>query len=505
MASRLEVERLLTRSGITTITLRAAVIVGSGSTSFEIIRQISERMLVTTVPDWMNSQVQPIAVTDVLEALLGALAVHFGRGPTTWAAPEERLPYPELLKLYAGVAGLRRPQVAIPALPTDVVGTLAGLLTDVPTSTVEALVESLHHDMVCRENDARAALFRSGHTFVPLKESFVRALARPQMGRAADTDPRTLDPMGPMPHDPQWSGGHGGGIACPHRRSGSRRHRNPGSPHEGVVMTESPAPAPALADADADGIATVHELIKGQRTAMLTTHHADGSIVTRPMACQEAEFDGSLWFFAFSDSQKVAHIRPTRVNVAFTQEGAWVSLTGTAKVVHDEAKARELWNPFAKAWFPCEPEDPQGRAHSGGLHGSRVLGRPGKPAQLISTLKAVVTGSRPDDGGNATVSSDPDSDSDSAPPGGQLPDPDPASEAIPPAATTPVRWSRLRPSMTNSCAGSSATNAIPTARGSAGASSLPSPCSSARSGWPPASGWTVTRPTSRLRRSPWPQ
>ena len=49
-------------------------------------------------------------------------------------------------------------------------------------------------------------------------------------------------------------------------------------------MTESPAPAPALADADADGIATVHELIKGQRTAMLTTHHADGSIVTRPTA-----------------------------------------------------------------------------------------------------------------------------------------------------------------------------------------------------------------------------
>ena len=212
IASRLEVERLLTRSGITTITLRAAVIVGSGSTSFEIIRQISERMLVTTVPDWMNSQVQPIAVTDVLEALLGALTVQTRSRSYDVGGPE-RLPYPELLKLYAGVAGLRRPQVTIPALPTDVVGTLAGLLTDVPTSTVEALVESLHHDMVCRENDARAALFRSGHTFVPLKESFVRALTRPQMGRAADTDPRTLDPMGPMPHDPQWSGGHGGGIA----------------------------------------------------------------------------------------------------------------------------------------------------------------------------------------------------------------------------------------------------------------------------------------------------
>lgn len=169
-------------------------------------------------------------------------------------------------------------------------------------------------------------------------------------------------------------------------------------------MTESPAPAPALADADADGIATVHELIKGQRTAMLTTHHADGSIVTRPMACQEAEFDGSLWFFAFSDSQKVAHIQADpRVNVAFTQEGAWVSLTGTAEVVHDEAKARELWNPFAKAWFQCEPEDPKVALIRVDSTAAEYWDAPGKPAQLISTLNAVVTGSRPDDGGNATV------------------------------------------------------------------------------------------------------
>src|SRR5690606_37133649 len=72
--SRLEVERILCLSPATVVTLRAAVLLGSGSTSFELIRQIGERMPVHTVPDWMDSLVQPVAVVDVLEALVGALS-----------------------------------------------------------------------------------------------------------------------------------------------------------------------------------------------------------------------------------------------------------------------------------------------------------------------------------------------------------------------------------------------------------------------------------------------
>src|SRR6478735_11614325 len=75
IASRLEVERILTgaSSGIRTITLRAAIVTGSGSTSFEVVRQISERMPVQAIPAWMDSRVQPVAVVDVVEALTGAL------------------------------------------------------------------------------------------------------------------------------------------------------------------------------------------------------------------------------------------------------------------------------------------------------------------------------------------------------------------------------------------------------------------------------------------------
>ena len=209
ISSRLEVERILTASGVTTISLRAAVVVGAGSTSFEIIRQISERLPVTTVPDWMRSIVQPIAITDVIEALVGALTVDTGSRSYDVGGPE-RMPYPDLLKVYAETADLRRPQVNIPGLPTDLVGTLAGLITDVPSSTVEALVESLHHDMVCRENDFTIDLMPSDHEFVGLRESFRRALAKPS-GRSIN--PATLDPIGPMPHDPSWSGGSGGGMA----------------------------------------------------------------------------------------------------------------------------------------------------------------------------------------------------------------------------------------------------------------------------------------------------
>src|SRR5690606_18442845 len=73
IASRREVERILDGSGAVVVALRAAVLLGSGSTSFEIIRQVSERLPVHTVPTWMDSLVQPIAVVDALEALVGAL------------------------------------------------------------------------------------------------------------------------------------------------------------------------------------------------------------------------------------------------------------------------------------------------------------------------------------------------------------------------------------------------------------------------------------------------
>lgn len=207
LKSRLEVEEILTVSGISTITLRAAVVVGAGSTSFEIIRQISERMPVHTIPSWMNSTVQPIAVVDVIEAIIGAIEVD---GPSRHfdVAGPDRLPYADLLDRYSDIAGLTRPQVGLPGIGSDTVGVLAGLITDVPSATVEALIESLHHDMVAAEDDFVADLMPADHRLVGVDEGFRRSLA----DRPANVDPRSLDPMAAMPFDPDWSGGEGGGL-----------------------------------------------------------------------------------------------------------------------------------------------------------------------------------------------------------------------------------------------------------------------------------------------------
>lgn len=199
ITSRLDVERVLCDTPAVVLSLRAAVLIGSGSTSFEIIRQVSERLPVHTVPTWMDSMVQPIAVVDVLAALAGALEVP---GPSRHldVGGPETLRYGALIEAYTEHAGLTRPQVSVPLLPTTLVGTLAGSLTDVPRHTVEALVESLHHDMVAAGDDVHA-LLPPGYELLGLAESFRRALAEPA------ASPEEADPMASLPQDPTWAGG----------------------------------------------------------------------------------------------------------------------------------------------------------------------------------------------------------------------------------------------------------------------------------------------------------
>ncbi len=207
ISSRLEVEEILAGSTSRAVTLRAALIVGSGSTSLEIVRQISERIELQTVPTWMNSRVQPIAITDVLACLVGALAYE-GESRSFDIGGVDSMPYPELLRVYAEEAGLERPQVEIPLVPTALVGRMAGWLTDVPSPTVRSLIESLHHDMVAGDDDFKAALLPVGHELLGVRPSIQRALAQPD-----ESIPfAERDPTGPMPHDPAWAGGGESGF-----------------------------------------------------------------------------------------------------------------------------------------------------------------------------------------------------------------------------------------------------------------------------------------------------
>ncbi len=104
------------------------------------------------------------------------------------------------------------------------------------------------------------------------------------------------------------------------------------------------------------------EMIKGIRIAMLTTADEDGSLRSRPMATQDTDFDGTLWFFTADDSPKVDEVQKERhVNLSFGDGGKnrYVSVSGTATLVKDAAKMKELYSPFIKGWFPDGLEDPK--------------------------------------------------------------------------------------------------------------------------------------------------
>jgi general stress protein 26 len=153
---------------------------------------------------------------------------------------------------------------------------------------------------------------------------------------------------------------------------------------------------------------TVKELVKDARICMVTTMTADGRHVSRPMAVQDVEFDGDLWFFAYGDSDLVAQIGiHPQVNVAFsdTKQKAWISISGEAFRADAPKKAEELWSPALKAWFPDGLETPgltlvkvnaETAEYWDAAHSSTVL-------TLIGFAKAAVTGKQPDAGENETV------------------------------------------------------------------------------------------------------
>ncbi len=151
---------------------------------------------------------------------------------------------------------------------------------------------------------------------------------------------------------------------------------------------------------DTSDVTRVAELARDIRIAMLTTVDQSGDLISRPMAQQEVEFDGDLWFFAERDSRKVRHITANpRVAVTLTSNDTWISLNGTAAIVDDPVKAKDLWNTWVEAWMPCGPEDPSVVLIKVTAESAEYWDTPGgRVASVLSFVKAKVTG-RPYDGG----------------------------------------------------------------------------------------------------------
>jgi general stress protein 26 len=107
-------------------------------------------------------------------------------------------------------------------------------------------------------------------------------------------------------------------------------------------------------------IQTLKERLRGLDVAMLTTAEPDGSLRSRPMVVTQADFDGDLWFLSRSQNRLIWSIqRHRRVNVTYTDpaQGRFVSVSGTASILHDTRKAEELWQPLHQGWLDS-PDSP---------------------------------------------------------------------------------------------------------------------------------------------------
>ncbi|MBJ7535459.1 pyridoxamine 5'-phosphate oxidase family protein [Rhodomicrobium vannielii ATCC 17100] len=114
-------------------------------------------------------------------------------------------------------------------------------------------------------------------------------------------------------------------------------------------------------DTHQQGFAKLVTMIDAIEVGMLTTADEAGHMRSRPMATQRAE-DGCLWFFTSRDSPKVEEIRKDcQVNVSYSDPAnqIFVSVSGLARTLRDEARIRELWTGQAQRWFPEGPEDPR--------------------------------------------------------------------------------------------------------------------------------------------------
>ena len=154
-------------------------------------------------------------------------------------------------------------------------------------------------------------------------------------------------------------------------------------------------------DTRADDIKKMGEMIKDIRFAMLTTAMPDGTLRSRPMATQQAEFDGDLWFFTGQSTAKVDEIQQDQhVNISYANpdDNRYVSVSGRARLVRDQQKMKELWNPMFKAWFPDGLDDPDLVLLKVDVTQAEYWDSPSsKMVQLAGLVKALATGQRADD------------------------------------------------------------------------------------------------------------
>ena len=211
LRSREEVGELLLASATPTVALRAAVILGSGSASFEMLRYLTERLPAMVTPRWVDNRVQPIAIRDVLHYLVGVADVPADVNRAFDIGGPDVLTYRAMMQRYAAVAGLsRRLIVPVPVLSPRLSSLWVGLVTPVPSALARPLVESLRSEVVCTEHDVAAHVPDPPGGLTGFDRAVALALERIRDANVASrwSSASTAGaPSDPLPTDPDWAGG----------------------------------------------------------------------------------------------------------------------------------------------------------------------------------------------------------------------------------------------------------------------------------------------------------
>jgi len=211
MRSRVQVGSTLRSSGVPTVELRAAIIIGSGSASFEMLRYLTERLPAMVTPRWVRTRVQPIAIRDVLRYLVLAAELPPEVNRAFDIGGPDVLTYQQMMQRYARVAGFTtRVILPINVLSPGLSSHWVGLVTPVPRSIARPLVNSLRQPAVCREHDVAEWIPDPQDGLIPFDRAVELALTRIREATVATrwTGASTPGaPSDPLPSDPQWSGG----------------------------------------------------------------------------------------------------------------------------------------------------------------------------------------------------------------------------------------------------------------------------------------------------------
>ncbi len=211
LRSRADVGDILLGSGVPTAVLQAAVIIGSGSVSFEMLRYLTERLPVMVTPKWVSTRIQPIAVRDVLHYLVGAATLPEDVSRRLDIGGPDVLTYQQMMQRYATCVGLRkRIIVRVPVLTPWLSSHWVQVVTPVPNAIARPLVESLRTEVVCTDKDVEKWIPDPPGDLTGFDRAVALAVDKV---KGADVITRWSSasqpgaPSDPLPSDPDWSGG----------------------------------------------------------------------------------------------------------------------------------------------------------------------------------------------------------------------------------------------------------------------------------------------------------